>query len=64
MSNWRTEVLEPSTMSTEDIQAELRHEIDVYGRVQHSLSKAAVAGRITLLVDEMDRRAIPKSKES
>jgi len=55
--SWRTEVLEPVTMSTEDIRAELRHDLDVYERVRHSISRQAMVARINVLVAEMDRRS-------
>jgi len=55
--NWRTEVIPPGEMSTADIRAELRHDLNVYEQVQHPLSKAAMAARITALVEEMDSRA-------
>jgi hypothetical protein len=43
-------------MPTDDIRAELAHDIDVYERVQHPLSKQAMGRRIEVLVAEMDRR--------
>ncbi len=48
----------PADMSTGDIRAELRHDLSVYERVQHPVSKAAMARRIEMLVAEMDRRAL------
>lgn len=54
--DWRDEVLDPVTMTVEDIRDELRHDLDVYDRVQHSVSRAAMARRIEVLVAEMDRR--------
>ena len=56
LRNWRTEVIPPAEMATEDIRAELRHDLDVYQRVGHPVSKAAMARRIEVLVEEMDRR--------
>lgn len=54
--NWRDQVLDPASMSTEDIRAELRHDLDVYEQVQHPLSKRAMTARIARLVAEMDQR--------
>ncbi len=53
---WRDEVLDPGTMSEADIRAELGHDLYVYQRVGHPLSKAAMARRIEALVAELDRR--------
>jgi hypothetical protein len=61
--SWRTEVLEPATMSTADIRAELRHDLDVYDRVQDPVSKMAMAARINELVVEMDARASTQGVE-
>jgi hypothetical protein len=55
-SQWRSEVLDPATMSADDIRAELQHDLSVYERVRHPISKQAMAGRINRLVEEMDRR--------
>jgi hypothetical protein len=56
--SWSDEVLDPATMTASDIRAELRHDLDVYERVQHPLSKAGMARRIETLVEEMDRRVV------
>ena len=56
-ARWRTEVLPPEQMTTEEIRAELRHDLNVYEQVGHQLSKAAMARRIEVLVEEMDARA-------
>ncbi len=56
-TNWRDEVLKPSTMTDADLRAELRHDLDVYDRVQHSLSREAMASRINDLVNELDLRS-------
>lgn len=55
---WRREVIPPGEMQTDDIRAELRHDLSVYERVQHPISKAAMARRIEVLVAEMDARAV------
>ena len=57
MANWRTEVIPPADMSDSDLRAELRHDLAVYERVQHPLSKAGMARRIEDLVEELDARA-------
>lgn len=54
---WRDEVLDPAKMKTEDIRAELRHDLNVYDQARSPISKGAMAGRINVLVEEMDRRA-------
>jgi hypothetical protein len=54
--NWRDEVCDPATMTTEDLKAELRHDLDVYDRVRDPLSRAAMGRRIEKLVVEMDER--------
>lgn len=55
--SWRDEVLDPAEMSDDDLRAELRHDLDVYERVQHQVSRWAMARRIEMLTDELDRRA-------
>ena len=54
--SWRTQVVEPSEMSDADIRAELRHDLAVYERLQHPMSRAGMAHRIEVLVAEMDKR--------
>ena len=54
--NWRDKVCEPATMTTEDVRAELRHDLSVYDRVRDPLSKLAMGRRIEELVAEMDER--------
>ena len=54
--SWRDEVLDPVTMSDDEIRAELRHDLNVYDDVQHPLSKQAMAARIDRLVREADSR--------
>lgn len=54
--SWLTEVLDPATMSESDLRAELRHDLHVYDRLHHSLSKAGMARRIEALVEELDHR--------
>jgi hypothetical protein len=53
---WRDEVLDPATMTEQDIRAELRHDLYVYERVRYPLSQSAMAARINALVAEMDSR--------
>jgi len=53
---WRSEVVPPEVMVTEDIRAELGYDLDLYERAQHPVSKAGYARRIEALVKEMDRR--------
>jgi len=60
---WRTEVLEPAAMTTDDIRAELRHDLDVYERAADPVSRAAMGRRIERLVAEMDKRAGVQAKE-
>jgi hypothetical protein len=57
-ANWRQKVIPAGEMETEDIRAELRHDLRVYEQVGHPLSKQAMAARITALVEEMDRRVL------
>jgi hypothetical protein len=45
-ARWRDKVLDPAMMETDEIRAELRHDLRVYERVQHPLSKVGMARRI------------------
>ena len=56
-TNWRTEVLDPATLTDADLRAELRHDLYVYDHAQHPLSREAMAYRIDRLVTELDLRS-------
>lgn len=62
--SWRTEVLDPASMNETDIRAELRHDLGVYERLAHPVSRQAMAIRIERLVAEMDRRVLSTLKEA
>lgn len=53
---WRDEVLDPATMTDDEIRAELAHDLRVYDEVRHPVSKQAMAVRIDRLVREADCR--------